>query len=45
MAKIFRQFLLFLCRAMKPESGQPGTKTGLEFRQMLTGFASDSQKA
>ena len=43
--EIFFQCGLFRCRAVPPESGQPGTETGTEFRQVLTGFSGDSQKA
>ena len=43
--EIFVQRGLFRCRAVPPESGQPGTDTGTEFRQMLTGFTGDSQNA
>lgn len=43
--EIFFQRGLFRGRAVPPERGQPGTETGTEFRQVLTGFTGDSQKA
>ena len=43
--EIFFQRGLFRGRAVPPESGQPGTETGTEFRQVLTGFTGESQNA
>ena len=43
--EIFFQRGLFRGCAVPPESGQPGTETGTELRQVLTGFTGESQNA